>query len=225
MRGDEWLERVFEPALRTDDPAVHPQLRGALHALRDCGVLSPEAAAHAESRLDARFDWLAEPEVVAPVTTARPTHDALEAVLAPACALADVDGLTVLLVSVELWTSCVVLRLAGLRSAFTDELEAEYRAAMGHWVTLADEAQASGERVPAPHAPGERLARLDLRLADDAGTRYEAAHRQAGGSGSEWRAEWHFGPGVPARATRLAVAVGASDVDRPGLELALPARG
>lgn len=223
MDGAQWLERVFEPALRSDDPAVYPQLLGALRALSDCGVLSEEIVEHARGRLHARFEWLAVPAVDAPDPTVRGSHPRLEAVLAPARALADADGVTVLLVSVEAWTDELRLRLAAQRSALTDELDVEYQAAMAHWVTLADESQASGVKVPAPHPPAERLTRLPLSLNDDVGTVYEAGDRQSGGYGSEWRAEWQFTPGVPPEATRLTVAVGTGG-GRQALELALPPR-
>ncbi len=224
MTGAEWLERVFDAALRSDDPAVHPGLVGALRALRDCGVLDDSEVREAQARLDARFEWLADPEIDVPAHASRSTHDALEAVLAPARPVADVDGLTVVLIAVELWTSGLILHLAGLRSAITDELDVEYQAAMAHWVTLADEAQATGARVPAPHAPGERLTRLPLTVADDVGTRYEAVGRQGGGSGSEWRSQWQLTPGVPAAATRLRVAVDGPGGEGSVLDLALPER-
>ena len=224
MTGAEWLRRVFDAALRSNDPAVHPELVGALRALRDCGVLDDNEVREAQARLDARFEWLADPEIELPARAALGTHDALQAVLAPARPVADVDGLTVVLVAVELWTTGLVLHLAGLRSAVTDELDVEYQTAMAHWVTLADAAQAMGDRVPAPHAPGERLTRLPLAVADDVGTRYEADARQGGGSGSEWRAQWHLTPGVPAAATRLRVSVDGAGDEGSVLDLALPER-
>lgn len=224
MDGAEWLERIFDAALRSDDPAVYPELLGALRALRDCGVLDEDAVREARARLDARYEWLAEPEIEMPAPSASSTHDALEAVLAPARPVADVDGLTVVLVSVELWTSGVVLHLAGLRGAVTDELDVEYQAAMAHWVTLAEEAQASGSRVPAPHAPGERLLRLPLTVADDVGTRYEPVSRQGGASGSEWRSQWQLTPGVPADATRLRFGVERAGGEGSVVELVLPER-
>src|SRR3954447_21557981 len=211
MTGAEWLEQVFERGLRVGDPAAYPELLGALRALQRCGVLSAVAAREAEERLQQRFAWPAPslpdpslPDVRAPGTTTR-AHDALEAVLAPAQPLADVDGITVVLVSVELWTSGMFVRLAGLRSALTDELDAEFDGAMIHWGVLAEDARAGSANPPAPRQPGERLMRLPLTVSDDLGTAYTSRNRSAGGSGTEWRSEWRFEPGVPREATRLTV--------------------
>jgi hypothetical protein len=141
MTGAEWLEQVFERGLRIRDPAAYLELLGALRALRACGVLAEDVAREAEQRLNDRFSWPAssppDPSLqdlrVAGATAAR-AHDALQAVLAPAQPLADVDDITVVLVSVELWTSGMFVRLAGLRTELTDELDAEFDGAMRHRV-------------------------------------------------------------------------------------------
>ena len=92
------------------------------------------------------------------------THERLRGVLAPATGLATVDGMTLVLLSVELWTTSVFLHLAVLRTPDTDEQDAAHQRAMDAW--------AAGRRDGAPPAqPGERLTRLALTLADDAGTR------------------------------------------------------
>jgi hypothetical protein len=50
MTGDDWLEEVFRPALRTGNPPVQ-ELRGALRALAACGVLEEAVAARAADEL------------------------------------------------------------------------------------------------------------------------------------------------------------------------------
>jgi hypothetical protein len=126
------------------------------------------------------------------------THERLRAVLAPATALAEVDGMTLMLLSVELWTTSVFLHLAVLRTPETDEQDAAYQRAIDAW--------AAGARDDAPPAqPGERLTRLPLTIADDAGTRYHTTHRGAGGSATEWRSQWKFEPGPPPTTTRLTI--------------------
>jgi hypothetical protein len=216
MTGEEWLERVFERGLRIAEPGMYQELLGGLSALAACGALSPAAAASARNRLDATFQRLAPRplDVRRAGTAAAPARERLEAVLAPARALADVDGFTLLLVSVELWTNGPVLRLAGLRNASTDTLDAAHEAAMARWAA----ARARDVGADPPELPGERLMRLPLALADDAGTTYAPGSRSGGGTGSEWRAEWRFAPAVPAAATRLTVTLDAGD-ERHALDL------
>jgi hypothetical protein len=223
MTGAEWLERVFEPGLRVGDPAAQHALLGGLHALRACGAIPADVARAAEGRLHERFDRpLREPPGIAAAgTRAAPGHDLLQAAFAPARALVDADGLTVVLVSVELWTSGVFVRLAGLRSGVTDELDTQYDVSMTQWHERQPAARAAGLRPPSPSQPGERLAHLPLWIADDVGTRYDRHGTSAGGTGTEWRAEWRFAPGVPRDATRLTVAVEPDDGAAHAVDLAL----
>jgi hypothetical protein len=136
----------------------------------------------------------------------------LEAVLAPACPLADVDGVTLLLVSVELWTTGVFMRLAGLGTARTKKIDEEFYAALD-----------ASQGRDSPEHPGERFGRLPLALADDLGTSYAVCGTSASGTGSEWRAEWQFAPGVPRAAARLIVTL-EREGGRLVHELVLPAR-
>ncbi|HEX7300411.1 MAG TPA: hypothetical protein VF257_15540 [Solirubrobacteraceae bacterium] len=231
MTGAEWLERVFERALRVGDPAAYPEVLGALRALGACGVLSGETATDAERRLNERFEWppptppdRSLPDVAPPGSRAAAAHDQLEAVLAPARPLADVDGLTIVLVSVELWTSGLLVRLAALRNALSDELDANYGASMMLWAETRQERGPEPEvpHVPVPLQPGDRLLRLPLTLFDDVGTRFSSRSRSAGGTGAEWHSEWRFEPGVPQTASRLTIALEGDDGHRYVQELALP---
>ena len=229
MTGAEWLQQVFERGLETDDPTTYPALRGALHGLSACGVLTQEQARAAERRLNT-FVWAAPaprgsawPDVRAPATTASAPCDELETVLAPARSLADVDGITVLLVSLEMWTSWVSVRLAGLPSELTDELEAGFQNKLEEWAAQTKQAREAGSKEPRlADQPGNRLMQMPLSLEDDLGTLYQAHHRSAGGTGTEWRSEWRFEPGVPREATRLNVTLQGSDGRRHVQELPLP---
>jgi hypothetical protein len=142
------------------------------------------------------------------------TGDRVRGVLAPAAELGVVDGMTLVLLSVELWSSGVFVHLAILRSAATDELDAAHERAFEAW--------AAGPRDEAPpDMPGVRLGHLALTVADDTGTSYRPTHRAAGGSGTEWRSQWKFEPGPPPEATRLTITVGA-DGREQAHELTLP---
>jgi hypothetical protein len=153
------------------------------------------------------------PEIRPPGSRALPARDQLASVLAPMLALADVDGLTLVLASVELWTSSVFLRTAILRNATTDELDAEHEAAFEQWSETARE-------TPPPPQPATRLMRLELTLSDDVGTGYRNQGRSAAGAGTEWRAEWKFQPGAPPGATRLTLTLRGRDGEQTH-ELAL----
>jgi hypothetical protein len=142
------------------------------------------------------------------------THEQLRGVLAPAAELAEVDGMTLMLLSVELWTTSVFLHLAVLRSAQTDELDATHQRAMDAWA-------AGPHTDDPPPQPGERLTRLPLMLADDAGTPYHPTHRHAGGTATEWRSGWKFEPGPPATTMRLTVTLD-QDGQQRHHELELP---
>jgi hypothetical protein len=154
-------------------------------------------------------------------STAEIPHDRLEAVLAPACPLADVGGLTLALVSVELWTSGMFVRLAVLRNSVSDDLDAEHEASMTQWAETRRAGAGEPENLPPPDQPGERLLRLPLTLSDDLGTRFESRSRSASGTGTEWRSEWRFEPGVPRTASRLTIALQGTDGRQHVHELAL----
>jgi len=225
MNGAEWLDTVLERGLRIGDPAAYPELLGGLTALAACGVLSEDQVRTAQARLDERFAWLlptippARPEI-RPASRQPAAHDVLEFAFAPAAPLADADGITVILTTVELWTSGTFVRLAGLRSAHSDELDARFEEDLAGWVKYAPADPASG--ATHPRQPGELLTRLPLTLSDDVGTLYHSPGRLAGGTGTEWRAEWRFEPGVPQQTTRLTVTVEGAHSEQTKHDLALP---
>jgi hypothetical protein len=130
-------------------------------------------------------------------------------VLGPGRLLGQVEGVDVLLVSVELWRSHVVVHLAGLADDLMDRLLREHRALM-------ERHGRDPNPTEPPEPPDAMLGRIDLTVADDVGTRYFPSSSVSGGSDKEWRAQWRFEPGVPPEATRLTVAIGAH-----AMELAL----
>ncbi|MGH2833226.1 MAG: hypothetical protein ACRDK2_10675, partial [Solirubrobacteraceae bacterium] len=142
MTGEQWLERVFDPALRTSKPPFQ-ELHGALRALSDCGMLSEAEFLSANERLNGvegeqrLFIRRRAERIGAPGSHAAPARDRLQALLTPAHPLGDVDGITVVVVLVELWTSRLLLRLEALRNELTDALDAafegERKAYEEHW--------------------------------------------------------------------------------------------
>jgi hypothetical protein len=130
----------------------------------------------------------------------------LIAVHAPATRLAEVDGLELMLLSVELWTKSVFVHLAATETALTDRLTAEQKAELDRWAQ-------DPTRSDLPEVPGAMLGRMSLTVADDAGTDYRPSSSQAGGTGTEWRAMWQFEPGVPDSASRLTIAIEDESVD------------
>lgn len=230
MTGDDWLRRVFDPALRTSNPPF-AELRGAVRALSDCGGLSAEAAGQASRRLDE-----AEGErhilvrkrserVGPPASHAAPAHGRLEALLTPGRPLGDADGITVVLVLAELWTSRLVLRLEAMQNELTDALDATYDREWKDYQERWRVARKDGREGPdrSPEQPSaSRLTGLPLSVSDDLGTRYHALASATGGSDTPWRSEWRVEPGVPASARELTIALEGSDA--VPLVLTLPPR-
>jgi hypothetical protein len=162
-----------------------------------------------------------EERLAPPFTTAPAGTERLIGVFAPAEPLADLNAVTLVLTSVEVWTHCVQLFLAGVPSARTDELERRHEQDMDAWVRGRREGTgvdpgAEPPRDDPPQEPGAALLDLDLRLDDDAGTEYRKSVGSAGGSGTEWRLARTFHPGPPGHATRLAVTL----ADRAGTVVA-----
>ncbi len=148
------------------------------------------------------------------------------ALLAPLQPLVDVDGVTVVLTAVELWTHKVVIHLQAASSPRRDELDAEHRAAFARWTERAEAARAAGDEPPWPPPHGGALHMgLPLTLSDDAGTDYVSRGTQGGGTGTEWLSRWEFAPGVPDGATRLTVTVAGAGSRRHTCDVALPEPG
>lgn len=141
-------------------------------------------------------------------------------VAAPVRPLATLDGITMLLVTVEAWPDSVVIRVAGLPNERMAAIEAEYQQAIEAWAAARSEK--TGPSRP-PREPGAAaLGRLGLTIRDDLGTPYRVAAGSAGGTGTEWRGEWVFRPGPPENVTELIVeAAGVKDHDHGSVRVPL----
>ena len=210
MTGEEWLARVFEPALREERVRasnVVAELSGALRALEACGLLEPEQAADGQRRLRAASNEALRrpfPEVRPPESGAEPPTNLLRDVFTPMAPLVDFNGVTLVLAVVELWTRSVRLHIAGLNNATSDRLDEEHRQAFDGWAKEVRDAHAQS-RVPddPPKEPAARMLDMGLALADDVGTDYRRTISSAGGT--EWRLDAAFEPGMPAGAGELTV--------------------
>jgi hypothetical protein len=121
------------------------------------------------------------------------------------------DGVDVILTSIELWTLGTYVSFAGVKGPETGRLDVADEANLAIWMRRR-RSDPTGVRQAAPSLPGHRLADLQITLADNMGTPYRRVSATAGGSGNEWRAQVAFAPGVPERAQVLIL--GAVDVDR-----------
>lgn len=138
VTGEEWLRHTFDPALRTSSPP-YERLHTELGALSQSGELSEDEAARARARLDE--DEIDRQMIVrrrterllADSRRVGGTQDRLEGRLTPERPLGDVDGITVVLTVVELWTSRLVLRLEAPRNELTDALDATFHAERKAW--------------------------------------------------------------------------------------------
>lgn len=124
--------------------------------------------------------------------------------------LGQAHGLPVALLSVELWTNEVCLNLAVVQGPDTRALDNAYATEME---ALSVAACAGETSLRPPQQPSEAMLDLALGLSDDVGTSYRPTARSAGGSGTEWRSQWHFSPSVPTAARRLEIRL----TDQPNL--------
>jgi hypothetical protein len=232
VTGDEWLRHTFDPALLMSRPP-YAELRIEIGGLSESGVLSEDEASRALERLD-------EDERDSGMIVRRRTErafseasgvaaaqDHLEGLLTPERTLGEVDGVTVVVMRIELWTSRLILRLEALQNELTDALDAafdsEYKAYEKCWVE--HRAAAEADDLQPPKQPSvSRLSGLRLSVADDVGTRYHAMGTATGGSEHRWRSEWRLEPGVPLSANVLRIALHGGEPEREYLEFALPLR-
>jgi hypothetical protein len=142
--------------------------------------------------------------------------DALSIVSTCDGVLGQVNGITVVFVSVERRTTCrvpnpicLVLNVRCPPNEVTLGMDARYRADFEAWVPERTAARDRGERGPdPPEYPDAFLNDLPLALADDVGTVYGAPWRKsAGGSGTEWQGMWFFETVPPPEARSLTVSL------------------
>jgi hypothetical protein len=218
--ADEWLATLFDPALGRESLAYTSDadlLRAQLRALHDCGVLREDAFVDAQQRLDdavtaahqrARFD------IQPPQSTAPPPAALLEQVLAVGQPLADIDAMTFILTSVELWDNQIDLFFAAVPTDNSDRLDSRTQEALLNWAAK-HEAGFSGEgTLSAPLPRSHRLFEVDLRLRDNLGTDF---HMMGGGAGGGRRGQWRmhrtYKPGLPLSAAYLLVEIADSHGD------------
>lgn len=152
------------------------------------------------------------PALLRPGSVALPPRDTLRHAFAPLAPLVDFEGVTLVVVSAELWTRSTRLRVAGLHNATSDEIDEEHRRALERWAQKLEEARARDiSSDDPPRDAGARMLDMRLALADDLGTRYRSTGRSAGGTGTEWRLDVRFEPAMPGSARHLTIAV--NDLD------------
>jgi hypothetical protein len=124
------------------------------------------------------------------------------------------DGVDVALVSVEVWSAGVILRLAGLPNERTDALDRRYQETLEAWAR-------TGRKGSPPNQPGEDLFDVDLGLSDVSGTSYVLQTASKGGSGRMFRAEWSFEPGPPESSSQLTVRLSREGHEIASVDLSL----
>ena len=223
MDGQQWLATVFTPALERHSSRYQRDidvLRGQIAALHECDVIDDSAHAGAMRRLDVAQQTAATLAMVDTEPTVPSRHMPapvvmLQRVLAVAQPLADVDGITFVLTSVELWSNGVDVFIAGMPTAEALEQIRQHEAAMNEWMRLRQEGRTEGALSP-PDFTGDRLINVNVGLYDDRGTTDGAMAGSAGGTNTEWRLHHRYEPGVPEDATLLTVAI----ADRAGRTVA-----
>jgi hypothetical protein len=125
-------------------------------------------------------------------------------ILVPAAPIGTIGDRTIFLLVVELWRNEVTLRLAGIPSWRDVDLELEPDIL-------------TGDAIPVTH----EMDAVRLHITDDLGTSFKLHSGQGEGTDMEWRADWHYRPGVPSAATELRI----HTVDRPPLVLELASGG
>lgn len=203
MDGADWLDRILTPALERGSPA-RSILRAQVHALQECGVLDAGQAAEAVRRVDA-----SRPSIGPPASAAPPPASRLQRVLAPALPVADIDQVTYVLTSIELWDHAVDVFVAGVPSAVTARREREAEAALDRWAQR--HRTGHGNLGPPPDAMRTHHLGILVGIGDDVGTRYRTLHASAGGSGTTWRIHVIAGAGVPPTANHLVISVNDDD--------------
>ena len=137
----------------------------------------------------------------------------LPRVISPVEPLFRRDGIDIALISVELWPSRVVVRLAALPSETTDREQRRHEAEFEQWGKRLVEAGKDAAGDP-PEQPGTRLlGSLQIAVEDDAGRTYTFRSGNTGGSGSEWHGDWFFTVDAPPAAGRLTARVTAPEGD------------
>jgi hypothetical protein len=141
----------------------------------------------------------------------------------PACVLGRSEEIPVVFVTAELWTHRLFVRLCAAQNERTRSLDAQWAAEFEQFTQEVRAARQRGDTaspVP-PDQPGELLSRVPVIVSDDLGTAYRSAGSSAAGTGTEWRAEWYFEPGVAKAASVLTVRLDTPEGSRRACDLPL----
>ena len=131
------------------------------------------------------------------------------------------NGIEIALITVELWSDRLVVRLAGLPGETADAQQRRHEVEFDHWREQLVGAGKEAAGDP-PTDPGARLlAPLLVEADDDAGTRYRLRSSASGGSGSEWHGDWLFVADVPVSIRRLTVRISSPEGDAVTVEVDL----
>lgn len=128
-----------------------------------------------------------------------------------------------MLATVELWCQRLFIRLCAAQNERTRALDVKWAREIEQFDHEVQTARERGDttRRELPEQPGAVLSRIPLVVGDDLGTAYTNTGRQSGGTGTEWRGEWGFAPGVPSAATVLTVRLDTPQGSRLACELPL----
>ena len=138
----------------------------------------------------------------------QPVGDFVTAV-APVARLGKFEGISIVISTVEMWTSHFLVALVAERNQLTERLEAERQAAWDQYEVdhRAHRADRKLRRPDPPPAAEIQLSRAPLVVHDNVKTNYRVNGIATGGSGNEWRSEWRFEPGPSPRATTLEISL------------------
>jgi hypothetical protein len=132
----------------------------------------------------------------------------IETTYRPEALLGQVEGIPVILASVECSATSVVLRLYCSANEVTRKLDAQYEAEFAAWTQEFLTARKRGGRgMDPPNQPGAFLNDLPLVITDDLGTDYIHPSKQAAGTGTEWEGMWTYKRGIPVDAKWLTVGI------------------
>jgi hypothetical protein len=137
--------------------------------------------------------------------------------------LGNFEGIPVVFVTAELWTDRLFIRLCATQNERTRTLDSQWAREFDRYTqeVLAARDRGDAARLEPPQQPGAVLSRIPLIVSDDLGTAYRPNGVSAGGTGSEWRSEWCFEPGVPVAATVLTARIDTSEASGPACEVPL----
>lgn len=127
-------------------------------------------------------------------------------VFTPVTPIASAGGVTMLLVSVEVWATKIAVCMDGELDPVTGRVEVaeEFTAPWNSW-------EHEVRQTPNPHRrPPEPACQMlfghphaSLQITDDVGTDYRFTSGHVGGTGTEWRLEQHVTPAPAEGATTL----------------------